>query len=93
MRDVIGDFKRSLHRGDATAPTPGDANTAPATMHKGANVIVHLFVEGEDAPAHDFAATAVAAAKAVLSAGAGATPLKVTVKAVAVDDDGADADR
>jgi len=93
MKDVIGNLKRTLRRGGTAAPTPGDANAAQATMHKGANVVVHLFVEGEDAPAHDFTATAIAAARAVLAAGAAATPLKVTVKAVAVDDDSADADR
>lgn len=93
MDDVIGGIKRAMHRGNTAAPPPGDANAAPATMHKGANVVVRLFVEGEDAPAHDFAQTAIAAARAVLAAGAGATPLKVTVRAVAVDDDSADADR
>ncbi len=92
MKDVIGNLKRTLRRGGTAAPAPGDAN-AVTTMHKGANVVVHLFVEGEDAPAHDFTVTAIAAARAVLAAGAAATPLKVTVKAVAVDDDSADADR
>ena len=93
MKNVIGDLKRTLHRSDTAAPPTGDAGTAPATMHKGANVVVHLFVEGEDAPAHDFAATAIAAARAVLAAGSAATPLKVTVKSVAVDDDSPDADQ
>lgn len=93
MKDVIGGIKRTLRHGDAAAPAAGDAGAAPATMHKGANVVVHLFLEGEDAPAHDFAASAIAAARAVLAAGSGATPLKVTVKQVAVDDDSPDADQ
>lgn len=93
MKGVIGNLKRTLHRGGTAAPTPGDANAVTTTMHKGANVVVHLFVEGEDAPAHDFTVTAIAAAQAVLAAGAAATPLKVTVKHVAVDDDSPDADK
>jgi len=94
MKDVIGDLKRTLRRSDTTAAPPaGDVGTAPATMHKGANVVVQLFVEGEDAPAHDFTVTAIAAAKAIVAAGTAATPLKVTVKHVAVDDNSPDADR
>jgi hypothetical protein len=93
MKDVIGNLKRTLHRSDGTASPAGGEATAPATMHKGANVVAHLFVEGEDAPAHDFTVTAIAATQAVLAAGSAATPLKVTVKHVTVDDDSPDADQ
>ncbi len=93
MKGVIGNLKRTLHRGGTAASVPGDANVAPTTMHKGANVVLHLVVEGEDAPAHDFTVTAIAAAKAIVAAGTAATPLKVTVKHVAVDDDSPDADQ
>lgn len=94
LRGAIGRVERALgHDASTPAPTaPPDA--APATMHKGAVVAVTLRVEGEDAPAHDFAATASAAARAIVQAGiaAGATPLAVTVTGVAVDDDRPDRD-
>jgi hypothetical protein len=37
-------------------------------MHKGSFVLVHLYVEGEDAPAHDFAQVATAAARQLVDA-------------------------
>jgi hypothetical protein len=78
-----------MMRGGKEDPAAGE------TMHKGAYVVVRLFVEGEDAPAHDFAQTAVEAAGAVVSAGiaAGPTRLRVTLKGVQVDDDPGDEDQ
>ncbi len=96
LRGAIGRVGRALgHHGTDPAPAPpATAAAAPATMHKGAVVAVTLLVEGEDAPADDFAATASAAARAVVVAGiaAHATPLAVTVTGVAVDDDRPDRD-
>ncbi len=96
LRGVIGRAERALghHGTDPVPPPPAAADAAPATMHKGAVVAVTLRVEGEDAPAHDFAATAIAAARAVVAAGVAAhvTPLAVTVTGVAVDDDRPDRD-
>lgn len=98
MRNALNGIRQRI-RGDSSPPAnnadaaASDPNAAPATMHKGANVIVHLFVEGEDAPAHDFTETAIAGAHAVIAAGQSATPLQVTVKKVEVDDDSPDADR
>jgi len=94
LRGAIGRVERALVHGAAppAPPTPPDA--APATMHKGAVVAVTLLVEGEDAPADDFAATASAAARAIVQAGiaANVTPFVVTVTGVAVDDDRPDRD-
>jgi hypothetical protein len=72
----------------------GGAGEAPATMKKGAWVVARLYVEGEDAPAHDFTETAIAAAKAVVTAGLewATGPYKVTLKKLEVDDDPPDAD-
>jgi len=100
LRGILGGIGRALgHHGTNAAPTAPTApaaasDAAPATMHKGAVVAVTLLVEGEDAPAHDFAATAIAAARAVVAAGiaAEATPLAVTVTGVAIDDDRPDRD-
>ena len=86
-----------MMRGGKEGPAAG-ATATPATgetMHKGAYVVVRLFVEGEDAPAHDFAQTAVDAARAVVTAGiaAGPTRLHVTLKGVQADDDPGDEDQ
>ena len=68
---------------------PSGHASAPRTIRKGAYVVVRLYLEGDDAPAHDFARTAVTAARAVVDAGiaAGGTALKVTVTDVSADDD------
>jgi hypothetical protein len=99
LRGALGRVERALGQHGAGPPPvpsapPASADGAPATMHKGAIVAVTLLVAGEDAPAHDFAATASAAARAVVAAGiaAHATPLTVTVQGVAVDDDSPDRD-
>ncbi len=96
LRGALGGIERALgHHGTDPPPAPPvTADAAPAAMHKGAVVAVTLLVEGEDAPAHDFAATAIAAARAVVAAGiaAEATPLAITICAVAVDDDSPDRD-
>ena len=100
LRGALGGLARALgHHGTNAAPTapaaPAAASAAaPATMHKGAVVAVTLLVEGEDAPADDFAATASAAARAIVQAGiaANVTPFVVTVTGVAADDDHPDRD-
>jgi len=94
LRGALGRVERALGHGAATPAPPTPPDAAPATMHKGAVVVVTLLVEGEDAPAHDFAATATAASRAIVQAGIAAaiTPLTVTVKGVAIDDDRLDRD-
>ncbi len=97
LRGAIDGLGRAPgHHGADPAPTPapGPAEAGPATMHKGAVVVATLLVEGEDPPAHDFAAAATAAARAMLAAGlaAGVTPLAITIRDVAVDDDSPDRD-
>lgn len=96
LRGALGGIERALgHHGADPAPAPpAAADAAPATMHKGAVVTVTLLIEGEDAPADDFAARATAMARAIVAAGiaAHATPLAVTVTGVAVDDDRPDRD-
>jgi len=102
LRGALGGLGRALgHHGADPPPAPpaasveaAPADAAPATMPKGAVVAVTLLVEGEDAPANDFAATASAAARAVVAAGiaANVTPLAVTVQGVAIDDDRPDRD-
>ena len=96
LRGALGRVERALGQHGAASPPapPAPTDAAPATMHKGAVVVVTLCIEGEDAPADDFAATAVAAARAVAAAGiaANVTPLAVTITGVAVDDDAPDRD-
>jgi hypothetical protein len=72
----------------------GEKTDAPATMQKGAWVVARLYVEGQDAPAHDFTETAIAAARAVITAGLAqnATPLQVALKKLEADDDPPDYD-
>jgi len=58
-------------------------------MRKGIQLRVTLYVEGEDEPAHDFAASTVRAVREIVAAGASAHPeLKVKVRRVTeVSDD------
>ena len=52
-------------------------------MRKAIQLEVTLYVEGEDEPAHDFAASATKAVRDIVSAGRAARPeLKVTIKRV-----------
>lgn len=57
-------------------------------MRKAIRLAVTLWIEGEDAPAHDFAASTTRAVREVIAAGAHAHPeLHVTVQRV-VEDEG-----
>lgn len=52
-------------------------------MRKAINITVKLYVEADDEPAHDFAASSIKAVRAMLAAGQAKHPeLKVTVKKV-----------
>lgn len=52
-------------------------------MKKAIDIDVRLYIEAEDEPAHDFAASTIAAVKEVLAAGAAKHPeLTITVKKV-----------
>jgi hypothetical protein len=55
-------------------------------MHKGIRITVRLWVEGEDEPAHDFAASTIKAVREMLAAGQSLHPgLQVTVRKVEED--------
>jgi hypothetical protein len=58
----------------------------PATSHhmrKAISLDVHLWIEGEDEPAHDFAASTIQAIRDILEAGAAKHPnLAVRVKSI-----------
>ncbi len=52
-------------------------------MKKAINIDVRLYVEAEDEPAHDFAASTIAAVKEIIAAGGAKHPeLTITVKKV-----------
>ena len=52
-------------------------------MRKAIQLVVTLYVEGEDEPAHDFAASTTKAVREIIAAGRGKHPeLKVSVKKV-----------
>ena len=52
-------------------------------MRKAVRLVVTLWIEGDDQPAHDFAASTTTAVKAMIDEGAKKYPsLKVTVKDV-----------
>jgi len=52
-------------------------------MKKAINIDVRLYIEAEDEPAHDFAASTIATVKEVIAAGAARHPeLTITVKKV-----------
>ena len=56
---------------------------APATMKKAIRLNVALYIEGEDAPAHNFADTATQAVRDMIAAGSAKHPeLKVTIKKI-----------
>lgn len=56
---------------------------APATMKKAIQLQVALYIEGEDAPAHNFADTATQAVRDILTAGSAKHPeLKITIKKI-----------
>lgn len=57
-------------------------------MRKAIQLRVVLWIEGEDEPAHDFAARATRAVRDVIRSGATAHPdLRITVRGIAEDDE------
>ena len=57
-------------------------------MRKAIQLVVTLWIEGEDEPAHDFAASTTRAVRDIIAAGRGQHPeLKVTVKRVVEHND------
>jgi hypothetical protein len=50
-------------------------------MHKGIRILVKLWIEGEDEPAHNFAESTIKAVEEMLAAGQSLHPgLQVTIK-------------
>ncbi|HKP86050.1 MAG TPA: hypothetical protein VJZ26_08140 [Blastocatellia bacterium] len=71
-------------KGEAAGETLEKWGDAPATMKKAIELKVTLWIEGEDAPAHDFAKSAAEAAREIITAGSAKHPeLKVTIKKIA----------
>jgi hypothetical protein len=78
---------------DASTPAPtvqhnGETlevwGDAPEKMRKGVELRVTLYIEGEDAPAHDFSKSAAEAVRDIITAGSAKHPeLKVTIKKIA----------
>jgi hypothetical protein len=63
----------------AAAGSESDDN--PATMRKAIRLRVTLWIEGEDAPAHNFAESTTQAVRDIISEGSSKHPeLKVTIK-------------
>jgi hypothetical protein len=57
-------------------------------MHKGIRLTLKLWIEGEDEPAHDFAAHTMRAVQQMLAAGKSLYPeLQVTVRSIEEDTD------
>jgi hypothetical protein len=57
---------------------------APEKMRKGIAVNVTLYIEGDDAPAHDFGKATVEAVRDIITAGSARHPeLTVTIKKIA----------
>ena len=68
------------HNGE-TLEVWGDA---PEKMRKGVELRVTLYIEGEDAPAHDFSKSSAEAVRDIITAGSAKHPeLKVTIKKIA----------
>lgn len=62
-------------------------------MKKAVRLRLLVEVRGEDEPAHDFAAAATRAVRAIIRAGASARPeVSITVRRVVEDDGGGEAD-
>ncbi len=57
-------------------------------MHKGIQLKVILWIEGEDEPAHDFAASTTQAVRQVIARGQRAAPgLKIQIRSIAEQSD------
>jgi hypothetical protein len=67
-----------------SAPAADQSDDNPATMRKAIRLEVSLWIEGDDAPAHNFAESTTQAVRDIISAGSQKHPeLKVTVKKIA----------
>lgn len=60
----IGSAAAPATESDAQAPPAAD--DVPALIHKGCYVVVTMYIEGDDAPAHDFAEVATSAARDII---------------------------
>jgi hypothetical protein len=57
---------------------------APEKMRKGIQLYVTLYIEGDDAPAHDFSKSTIEAVRDIITAGSSKHPeLTVTIKKIA----------
>jgi hypothetical protein len=65
------------------AATGSESEDNPATMRKAIRLQVSLWIEGEDAPAHNFAESTTEAVRDIISEGSSKHPeLKVTIKKI-----------
>jgi len=71
----------TVQRNGETLEVWGDA---PEKMRKAIQLHVTLYIEGEDAPAHNFAKSTMEAVRDIITAGIAKHPeLKVTIKKIA----------
>ncbi|MFL6213664.1 MAG: hypothetical protein ACJ74J_07175 [Blastocatellia bacterium] len=85
--------QQSDDKKDASMPTPtvqhnGETleawGDAPEKMRKGIQLHVTLYIEGDDAPAHDFSKSAAEAVHDIITAGSAKHPeMTVTIKKIA----------
>lgn len=70
--------------GQPPAEPGNESEDNPATMRKAIRLQVSLWIEGEDAPAHNFAESTTQAVRDIISEGSAKHPeLKVTIKKIA----------
>jgi hypothetical protein len=82
--------KRKAEGGaDKAASTPSEPEDSPATIRKGIYLSTLIYVEGDQAPAEDFAAAAKRALQEAISGAQESVPggLRITVKSVRVQND------
>lgn len=76
----MGEDEKASQPSDKTGKQSEDN---PATMRKAIGLQVSLWIEGEDAPAHNFAESTIEAVREIISEGSPKHPeLKVTIKKI-----------
>ena len=80
-KTAAGPASAAAQSNDAGLEHWGDA---PEKMRKGIQLHVTLYIEGDDAPAHDFSKSTAEAVREIITAGSAKHPeLNVTIKKIA----------